>query len=323
MSALASDHLVPCDRCRALVRAADAAAHETWHRAGIAEDVRHAGLRHGRRNDTASHQVTPADEVLPSFAQLRALALRSPLARACIELRKQEITALGWAIRCATPGEADRCPDASAAIRALRYPSPSGSWRGWLDVALEEILVSDSLSLYVRSAVSPGQAILRSGVAGLEILDGATIWPVLNTSGVPQDEFAQYLGTVERRTIARALQAATAPSPGSHVMTYGTGALLYRPCWIRPGTLFGCSPLERALVLAPDGTIDLAATEKKVPGEFGINPGSLGLTGDDWVRPPGAPLPKVLRRHLKSVFDWFLQETCGAPHLKFEWREEE
>lgn len=260
---------------------------------------------------------------VPSFADLRQLANSSPVARACIQLRKQEIRYAEWDIGL-TGGACKRCSPARGAEARVffRRPEPDyGSLPAWLDAALEDVLVTDSLAIYVRKAREGSKGLLGSDVHSLELIDGATLAPSCDSHGCA-GPVLQYLSEVRRCGVTEMIAGGSVPmaNPRQHA-SYGRHEVLYRPYCLRAGNAFGFSPLEQAIAWKDgSGEIDLARTEARMPEAFGLDPADLGLAPVKDADPILAPLnPANLREWVKSVFDGILHETCDAPDLEFLW----
>ena len=272
---------------------------------------------------------------LLSFSDLRYLSQTSPIARACIQMRKNEVRFAEWDIG-PVPEAANHAAmrdfgeRRSDAIRFFKNPDRDyASLGSWLDAALEDVLVTDSLAIYLRRTVKPGGGLLGSSLSALELIDGATLAPVGKVT-------VQFTSEVRRALAADYVSWAQYPSEGREAGNYGRSELLYRPFaapvipgdpFTDPATWahepFGRSPLEKAIAYGDDGSIDLAATEAKLPEAFGIELMTLGITAPD--QPPAywqnEDLGRRLRAFLKSIFDGILHETCDAPDLEWVWGE--
>src|SRR3984957_5167665 len=114
-----------------------------------------------------------------SFAELRGLADALPLLRAVIETRKDQIAAQSFAIRSRNREDS---PASSQAIdqvtRFFARPDRRRSFADWLRMLLEEMLVIDAATIYPRYN--------RGGsLYALDIIDGATIKPLIGEDGRP------------------------------------------------------------------------------------------------------------------------------------------
>lgn len=199
------------------------------------------------------------------FAILRK-ASDVDLVRRCIEIRKADIVGLSWditlsdtAVRRAMDdmGERNRARAALAVraqyedqILALKnfWAKPDRlnnlTFSQWLNQLLEEVLVTDALSIYAhpKSGGGPIVAGLDSTVHSLRILDGSTIKPLLdhlgNVPSAPQPAYQQVLygfprGEYTYDPDARGEMAAD--------------TLMYRPRNRRVISPYGLPPTEQAL----------------------------------------------------------------------------
>jgi hypothetical protein len=112
---------------------------------------------------------------LHSFPQLRLLADACEEIRLPIELLKREVRALEWDVK--PLGDAEPAPERLRAAREhLRIPDNLIPFDNWVNMLLEELLVTDAVTLYPNRQ--------RGGLSGdLELLDGATIRPLLDRRG--------------------------------------------------------------------------------------------------------------------------------------------
>lgn len=146
------------------------------------------------------------------------------------------------------------------------------SFQEWLALLLEEVLVIDALSIYPNKTYD-------ASLHSLEILDGATIKPLLDARGArpapPNVAFQQLLWGFPRGEFAASPDAAG---------DFTADDLVYAPRVRRPFTPYGFSPVERALPLVDlhmkrmqwfrteftDGTLPDAYV--KSDAQFGNNP---------------------------------------------------
>jgi len=169
-----------------------------------------------------SNRLTP-------FAVLRQLAEVADLVRIAIEARKDQMTALTWdfAPRVRSHG---RKPTAAeeATIKRLRAffrrPDRLHGWNTWMRMAIEEVLVIDALSIYRRRTRG-------GGPYALEIIDGTTIKPLLNSRGfTPAPPSAAYRQIINGQAVAGG--------------DCSTEQLFYRPRTVRTWTPYGLSATE-------------------------------------------------------------------------------
>jgi SPP1 gp7 family putative phage head morphogenesis protein len=188
------------------------------------------------------------------------------LVRRCIEIRKADIVGLAWditlsdnAVRVAMDrtNERNRARAALAMrgqfedqIAALKtfWSKPDRlnnlTFSQWLSAVLEEVLVTDALSIYAHPKKGGGPIVagLNSGVHSLRILDGSTIKPLLNhlgnTPSAPEPAYQQVLYGFPRGEY-------TYDPEARGEMTADT--LMYRPRNRRVISPYGLPPVEQAL----------------------------------------------------------------------------
>jgi len=208
----------------------------------------------------------PGDEglKLASFGNLRTVADAYSVARACIQVRIQEILALGWEIGPTKEAEkrmrADHAArrdfdERRAAMKKFwRRPDPNYFGFGsWLSAALEDVLAVDALSIYLHPPRKAGRGVLGSNLAALPLLDGTSIRPLLNVQGgkplPPNPAYQQYLYGVPRTDLMTLVNGEDVEDLGeAKVRDYRGDQLLYLPYVARDWTPYGFPPIERALV---------------------------------------------------------------------------
>lgn len=165
-----------------------------------------------------------ADEPI-DFPTLRALAENCDLVRLAVETRKDQMAAHAWTI-APRDGSAPGA-DAQAIADFLRTPDQEHDWEDWLRLLLEDLLVIDAPTIYVRRTKG-GQ------LYGLEVVDGATIKRVLAPDG----------------------RTPTPPSPayqqvikGLPAVDYTRDELLYLPRNLRVHKVYGYSPVEQLVMM--------------------------------------------------------------------------
>jgi hypothetical protein len=129
-----------------------------------------------------------------SFGELRGLADALPLLRAVIETRKDQIAGQNYAVRARARADT---PDVSKSIdavsRFLVRPDRRHSFADWLRMLVEEMLVIDAATIYPRYARG-------GGLHSLDIIDGATIKPLIGEDGrapeAPDPAYQQILKDV-------------------------------------------------------------------------------------------------------------------------------
>jgi hypothetical protein len=293
-----------------------------------------------------------------SFGTLRTLADIYSVARACIELRKNEIRGLEWDI-IPTP-EASKAYQGSPsqmadfgkrraqAMKFFRHPDPDYfSWTSWIDALLEEVFVFDSLSLFLRPKWGKGmkKGLLGSDLDSLELLNGATIRPLLDMEGAtprpPAPAYQQYLYGVPRSDLMTMISQRDIDDgglKGSELAQFRGDQLLYLPMVPRTWTPYGFPPIERALIPIQSGLQKQSYQldyfrEGTVPSVF-ISPGDANMTpnqirelqdalnaiaGDPaWkhkiiVLPPGSHIDPMHTTQIADQFDEVvMNQVCMA-----------
>jgi len=171
----------------------------------------------------ANLNYIPRAEDGVSFAELRGLADALPLLRAVIETRKDQIAGQNYAVRARAHADA---PDASKSIdtvtRFLTRPDRRHSFADWLRMVVEEMLVIDAATIYPRYARG-------GGLYSLDIIDGATIKPLIGEDGrAPEPPDPAY------QQILKGVPAAD----------FSAEELIYLPRNLRSHRLYGMSPVE-------------------------------------------------------------------------------
>lgn len=216
----------------------------------------------------ANLRRTPRDGEATSFAQMRALADGYDLLRLVIETRKDQMAKMQWSFglkkhlqekqkaekrrAAALAAAAKPAPEADPLTGALRMPKaeptipevpiedpritelneffafPDGEhdWDTWLRALLEDLLVIDAPTVYPRST-------LGGGVHSLELVDGATIKRIIDSSGrtplPPDPAYQQVL-------------------KGLPAVDYSRDELIYRPRNVRTNKVYGYSPVEQIIM---------------------------------------------------------------------------
>lgn len=194
---------------------------------------------------------------LTPFNVLRRFADQVDIARLCIGVRKKELSSMGWSISVKeelvhsiaqdqdmTPGRArvaalnERKADIDRLTQFFTKPDRINrlTFSEWMYQLLEEVFVLDALSIYPHPD--------RVGrLHSLEILDGATIKPLLDHRGAfpqpPQPAFQQILWAFPRGEFHLS-------DDTEETMT--SDELIYRPRERRSWTPYGFSATEQALI---------------------------------------------------------------------------
>lgn len=169
--------------------------------------------------------ITPRNYEPTGFSELRGLADRYDLLRRVIETRKDQIERLTWHIR-KRAGAAKEGSDAariSALAAFFARPDRLHSWTQWLRMLLEDLLVIDAPTLYLRRT--------RGGALwALDVLDGATIKRLIDAWG---------------RTPAPPAPAYQQILKGMPAVDYAADELIYAPRNARAHKAYGFSPVEQ------------------------------------------------------------------------------
>ena len=242
---------------------------------------------------------------LASFDQLRVLSQKYSVARACIELRRDEIRGLEWDVNLTTEaakayrGSVSLMRDfgerKAAAVRFFKRPDPDfWNFDSFLSALLEEIFVYDALALIFQPKFGErlgmtGRGLFGSSLDCLQLVSGPTIRPLIGLHGEhprpPAPAYQQYLYGVPRSdyvTIARDEDIDEYALAGSEVNQWDKDLMLYAPLWPTRESPYGFPPVERALIPIISGLqkqefqLDYF-TEGTVPAVY-ISPGDNNIT---------------------------------------------
>jgi len=195
-----------------------------------------------------------------SFAELRGLADALPLLRAVIETRKDQIAAQNYAVRARARADS---PDVSKSIdavsRFLARPDRRHSFADWLRILLEEMLVIDAATIYPRYARG-------GGLYSLDIIDGATIKPLIGEDGrSPEPPDPAY------QQILKGVPAAD----------FSADELIYLPRNLRSHRLYGMSPVEQIAL-----TVNIALRRDAATLDYylaGSTPDAFATLPKEWT----------------------------------------
>lgn len=206
-----------------------------------------------------------------SFDTLRLIARQVDVVRACIQLLKDEIIQVPWKIKVKDPNRARQqgadwlAAEKQQITNFFENPDPyRGSDFGeWVKLILEEMLVTDALSIYPRRTLAKGGATPRGGpiqtdLFALQVLDGSTIKPLIDLQGgrplAPAPAYQQYLYGVPRSEFAAVPNPALLPSvfdasvPSDKNMS--TEQLIYKPYVQMANSMYGLPPVEQITITA-------------------------------------------------------------------------
>lgn len=161
-----------------------------------------------------------------AFSQLRTVADSCDILRLAIETRKDQLVKLDWHI---VPIDAEKEPDdrCDALRQFLRKPDGIHRWETWVRMLLEDLFVLDAPSVYVRPT-------LGGKPFALELIDGATIRPVIDENG------RQPVGPTEI-AFQQILHGLTA-------CEYTNTEMIYTPRNPRTNKLYGFGPVEQVIM---------------------------------------------------------------------------
>lgn len=112
-----------------------------------------------------------------TFDQLRLVARQSELVRLAIETRLDQISSVKWQIKPSADVDAeDDDPRITEIEKFFLSPDKVHDWDQWLRLILEELFVTDAVSI-ARRKTRGGQ------LFALEPVDGATIFPLIDADG--------------------------------------------------------------------------------------------------------------------------------------------
>jgi len=160
-----------------------------------------------------------------SFAKLQTLSQTWPLLRLVIEMRKDQICQLDWNI---VPKDKSlkSTPAGDKIEEFLRYPDKVHCWSDWLRMIMEDMLVTDTATVYPRPA--------KDGTLyALDPIDGTTIKRLIDDHG---------------RTPCPPVPAYQQILHGLPANNYTYDQLIYRPRNVRAGKIYGFSTVEQIIL---------------------------------------------------------------------------
>jgi len=172
---------------------------------------------------------TPRRYAMTPFQTLRMIADVADICRICIETRKEQIGSLDFDIVSRDgKGSSSAKKGIALAKAAFARPDKKRTFKTWLGMAIEEVLVVDALSIYRRKTRGKSHF-------SWEIKDGTTILPLLDDGGdTPAPPEVAYRQIIYGR-----------PVKGGDTTV---DELYYRPRCVRTHTPYGCSPTEAILL---------------------------------------------------------------------------
>lgn len=232
---------------------------------------------------------------LAPFATLRALADTYSVARSCVDKRKQEIIGLEWDIVPTDEAEHALMGDEEARAdwekrRAIvkdffshpdsdraKYPT----FGAWLSAILEDRFVIDAVAIHLVPPRRKGAGPFGSDLASLDVIDGSTCRPLLNTLGAtplpPAPAVQVYEWGVPRADALSVITDADIEDLPEPAAEYRADQLIYMRETPRANTPYGLSCIEKALLpisigLARQQYQNLYFQDGSIPGMF-VTPG--------------------------------------------------
>jgi Phage portal protein len=247
---------------------------------------------------------TPRSDAEYKAPDLKRLA-SYPLARICIENVKDQMVCIPWKIQAKRlRGETNqdrerrqqRDPNIAQLTQFFEYPDAEHDWAEWLRPLLEDMLVIDAATIYLRRNNS-------DEVAEVRVLPGDTIVRYIDDNGfTPQAPSVAY---------AQLWDEAYAGT-GIPRVEFTTDQLVYKPRNIVRGNtnssqLYGCSPTEQ---LASE--IKIGIERLKYVLAYYVNGSTPGLVH---IVPNGTPADKI-----REAMEWMNSELAGNLAARRQWR---
>jgi hypothetical protein len=159
------------------------------------------------------------------FDQLRMVARHSELTRLAIETRMDQMAAIKWQIKSRDEDNDNSDPRIKQITEFFASPDKVRDWDQWLRCILEELFVTDAVSIARR--YNRG-----GGLYALEQIDGSTIFPLIDADGrtpaPPDPAYQQILKGVPKAD-------------------YTTQELIYYVRKTQINTPYGWSPVEQII----------------------------------------------------------------------------
>ena len=210
-----------------------------------------------------AQNINVSENRLVPFKTLRAAADQIDILRRCIEVRKAKLTGLEWDIvltdsaserisaesggshlRAMADARDKFAPEIARMRKFWETPDPANGlgFTDWLSMAIEEMDVLDALAIWPQTTVG-------GDIRGFQILDGATIKPLIDDRGMRPDPsvgpaFQQILYGFPRSEFTATIDDEAADGE------FSSDELAYLIRNRRANTVYGYSPTERALPMA-------------------------------------------------------------------------
>lgn len=187
----------------------------------------------------------PGQYKLVDFRTLRQLSRIYDIARRCINVRRQEVAQMNWAIAM----KDDKATPDDATVRDIEAffenPDPIRGmrWDTWIKLVIEEVLVTDALAIYPHLSWGPRGGRAHTDLYALEVLDGTTIKPLIDERGTtpdpPAPAYQQFLWGIPRSEFA------ADPKPDFEFQAQQLYYEVYSPS---TDSLYGFSSLESIIL---------------------------------------------------------------------------
>ena len=210
-----------------------------------------------------AQNINVSENRLVPFKTLRAAADQIDILRRCIEVRKAKLTGLEWDIvltdsaserisaesggshlRAMADARDKFAPEIARMRKFWETPDPANGlgFTDWLSMAIEEMDVLDALAIWPQATVG-------GDIRGFQILDGATIKPLIDDRGMRPDPsvgpaFQQILYGFPRSEFTATIDDEAADGE------FSSDEIAYLVRNRRANTVYGYSPTERALPMA-------------------------------------------------------------------------
>lgn len=221
-----------------------------------------------------------SSEGLTPFSWLISIAELYDTASMCIQARCDEMVSYEWDI---VPLRKDSNPSSTMISEARDFlikPDGVTPWNTWVGIALEEVLVTDALTIS-RSRTRRGETL------ALELIDGSSIKPLMDASGrTPYGD-----GTPAYQQVMY----------GQVLGEYTTDDMLYAPKNRRTRSMYGKSPTEHLVM-----TINRALRRQAF---------DLSYYTDGNVPEAIISLPDIDPDSIEVIQKWF-DEILSAPHQR-------
>lgn len=208
---------------------------------------------------------------LLSFEALRSMASTCKEIRLNIEHIKRQMRGIEWEIIPVKKEPVEVAgslyvgtPDVSAVEEFMKKPNGTDAFDSWLNMIVEEILVTDALTLWPHT-----EAMVTKWV---DVIDGTTIRPLLDMRGkLPQPPLPAYIQNLH----------------GVPMSSYPYNTMMYRPLNTKVNTPYGESPTEWILTsINTSIRYDLSRlgyfTDGNIPGAFYSVPESWTPEQIEW-----------------------------------------